>query len=145
VLGSGERERFVGLLLKGASLAVACARIGVSVWAALRTIAQDADLARRLREVNALLSQNVKAALYRGAMEGNVTAQTFWLRSSPPPEWSSMEAAADMPQTYDEVLDGLTDEQLVELARAMGIGLAPEGQAGVAAAVDAAEPGGVPE
>ena len=144
MLSNDQKEVFIGLLLKGRSVALACKEMEISVWTALRAIADDAELARRVREVNAILSRNVAAALYHVAIKGNVTAQTFWLRSSPPPEWAAQDVEKREPQTYDEVLDELTDEELVELARALGVDLASEGEADLAAEADEIEPRGVP-
>ena len=69
-----------------------------------------------------LLSQNVLMAFYRQAMEGNVSAQTNWLKAMPPPGWDGVPAIEHVPLfTFDETLDELTDDELLNLARAMEI------------------------
>jgi hypothetical protein len=73
------------------------------------------------------LSGNVMAVLYRTAMEGNVSAQQAWLKLFPPPTFS--EPAAEPPMTFDELLGDLSDDELVELARAVGVSLPHEVEA----------------
>ena len=138
-LSAEQCEELVGLLLKGASVRVACKEMGVPVWSALRAIESEAELAQRVREVNGLRSQDVAAALYQAAMKGSVTAQTFWLRSSPPAEW---QGDAE-PPIGDEMCDGLTDEELEQLERSLATDLPDQGQAGADAAGDEGEAGGV--
>ncbi|MBX3439647.1 MAG: hypothetical protein KF861_19315, partial [Planctomycetaceae bacterium] len=81
------QESYLHLLTRGASPAAACGQIGMSVLDVLATIEQDEAFRLRLEQVNVLLSQNVAAALYRSAMEGSVSAQTFFLKNQPPPNW----------------------------------------------------------
>jgi hypothetical protein len=74
----------------------------------------DPEFQARLTQSQAVLSQNVAAALYRSAMEGSVSAQTFYLKHLPPPEWPAVEATApDLP----EHLTHLTNAELLELFR----------------------------
>lgn len=106
-------------LLRGASPSAACAQAGVAseVFTAWLT---DPGFRRRLEESQHLLSRNVAAALYRSAMEGNVTAQSFYLKQLPPPEWPS---AASTNAAHDPFAH-LTDEELLERCRAHGIDVA---------------------
>ncbi|VAX41666.1 hypothetical protein MNBD_PLANCTO02-3034 [hydrothermal vent metagenome] len=78
-----------------------------------------------MEQVTDVLSQNVAAALYREAMEGNVSAQVFWLKTLPPPGWQRS-TEDPIPRTFDETLEQLTDEELFELARSMGVHQPPE-------------------
>lgn len=138
-LGAEQCEQLIALLLKGASVRAACKEMGVPVWAAQRAIESDVELAERIRQVNGLRSQDVAAALYQSAMKGSVTAQTFWLKSSPPAEWQGDAG----PPMLDEMCNGLTDEELEQLERSMETDLPDQGEAGADAAGDEDEAGGV--
>lgn len=125
-LSRDQRNYILQLLLRGASPAAACAQLTLPLIAYARTLREDPDFRARIREVTAALSQNVAAALYRAAMQGNVTAQTTWLRLRPPPEWQEMDTEPDSPANFDDVYGQLTDHELLQLARAMGIDVPPE-------------------
>lgn len=73
----------------GASPAAACQKVGVSITAVLVTMDQSTAFRKRMDRVPDLLSQNVAASLYQAAMKGSVTAQTFYLKNLPPPEWDN--------------------------------------------------------
>lgn len=98
--------------------------MGVSVEAFLQTVSGDAGFRAKVRELTNVLSGNVMAVLYRTAMEGNVAAQQAWLKLFPPPSFA--EPAATEPVTFDELLGDLSDAELVELARAVGVDLPHE-------------------
>ncbi len=89
----------------------------------LRTIDGDAKFREQVDRVTVLLSQNVAAALYRSAMEGSVSAQTFFLKNKPPPDWQG----DDNPELTSERLKGLSDEELFNLCRASGVDFPTEG------------------
>ncbi|MFV0442375.1 MAG: hypothetical protein ACK5Q5_02255 [Planctomycetaceae bacterium] len=109
-----RREALITLLLRGASPAAACLQLGLSIDQFQQWVC-DAEFRERLLHSQGVLSQNVAAALYRSAMEGSVSAQTFYLRHLPPPEWPRLQE--------DEVsvspdLAKLSDEELLERFRA---------------------------
>ena len=133
-LTSKLEQSFLELLSRGASPAAACRELGVSVSMIQQALVEDKEFRARWEEVNVTLSQNIQAALYRSAMEGNVSAQTYWLKSNPPPGWSpdSMEPL----ESIDEFFDELSDDELLDLARAMEINLPPEIEAKIAQAGD---------
>lgn len=56
---------------------------------------QSTAFRKRMDRVPDLLSQNVAASLYQAAMKGSVTAQTFYLKNLPPPEWETGEGEPD--------------------------------------------------
>lgn len=99
--------------------------MGVSVEAFLQTATDDPAFRSKVREITGVLSSNVMAVLYRTAMEGNVSAQQAWLKLFPPPSFAEP-ATETEPMTFDELLGDLTDAELVELARAVGVDLAHE-------------------
>jgi hypothetical protein len=118
-----QQELLLGLLLRGASPAGACQQLGLSVFSLDRSLEESKDFARGVGTVYDTLSRNVLAALYRAAMEGNVSAQTFWLKCSPPAGW---ERAQKPTGTEAGANDELSDRELVDLARKMGIDVPPE-------------------
>ena len=89
-----QQDEYLTLLTKGASPAAACQKLGVSITAVLVTLEQSTKFRTRAIGVSDVLSQNVAAQLYQTAMKGSVTAQTFYLRNQPPPEWPSEEEEA---------------------------------------------------
>ena len=127
-----QQQDFLDLIAKGASPAAACQRLGIPVITYAQTIETDDPFRQQLRHVQSLLSQNVAAALYRAAMEGNVTAMTSWLKASPPPGWADSQPCVPQHATFDETLNKLSDADLAQLARAMGVDLPPESETGVA-------------
>ncbi|MCH7688327.1 MAG: hypothetical protein IH899_16875 [Planctomycetes bacterium] len=133
-LTSELEQSFLELLSRGASPAAACRELGLSVSMIQQALVKDEEFRALWEEVNVTLSQNIQAALYRSAMEGNVSAQTYWLKSNPPPGWSpdSMEPL----ESIDEFFDELSDDELLDLARAMEINLPPEIEAKIAQAGD---------
>lgn len=113
-LTAAQQAAYLTRLAKGASPAAACAALGLSVSAVLTTMDAEAAFRRQLQQIDQLLSQNVAAALYRAAMEGNVSAQTFLLKNRPPPDWQTSADSVDLPQD----LSALTDDELDALLRA---------------------------
>lgn len=106
--GPTQRAAYLMLLSRGASPAAACGQLNLSLVRVAEFIEQHADFRQLLARVNELLSQNVAAALYRSAMEGSVSAQTFYLKNRPPPEWPEQ---ADDP--LSKPLNELTDDELI--------------------------------
>ncbi len=107
--------------------------MGVSLETFLQTIEDDSEFRRKVRDIAGVLSGNVMAVLYRGAMEGNVSAQQAWLKLFPPPSFADP-AVETEPMTFDELLGDLTDAELIELARAVGVDLPHEVEANLDAA-----------
>ena len=126
MLTTQQQQLALQLLLRGASPAGACQQLGISVFSFIRTCHEEDGFRRHVDQIYHVLSQNVLSALYRVAMEGNVSAQTFWLKNRPPPGWQSECSEPDGPQTFDDFFDQLSDHELLELARTMGVDLPPE-------------------
>jgi len=99
---------------RGASPAGICQQLGLSVLSYLQTRNDSEEFRDREAQTQLLLSQNIAAALYRQAMEGSTSAQTFWLKTLPPPGWQDTANSTDS-------LDQLTDEELLNLAATQGI------------------------
>jgi hypothetical protein len=126
-LTTAQQTAILELLYRGASPAGACGQVGASVETFLKTVTDDGQFRAKVRDIAGVLSGNVMAVLYRTAMEGNVSAQGTWLKLFPPPTFS--EPADDSPMTFDELLGDLSDDELVELARAVGVELPHEVEA----------------
>ncbi|MCA9053516.1 MAG: hypothetical protein KDA75_06750 [Planctomycetaceae bacterium] len=108
------RDALLALLHRGASPALACTQLGLSVDRFLAWL-EDASFRQRIAQSQGVLSQNVAAALYRSALEGSVAAQTFYLKHLPPPEWPQPERETP---AADDFLNRLTDEELLQRFRA---------------------------
>jgi len=115
--------------MRGASPFGACQQLGIPLESLKQIYAAEEAFRHRIDQVHEILSQNVAAALYRQAMEGNVSAQSFWLKVLPPPGWHQPTKPGPAPRTFDETLEQLTDDELFELARAMGVYLPREDHA----------------
>jgi hypothetical protein len=127
-LTTAQQSAILELLYRGASPAGACGQVGVSVETFLKTVEDDGEFRAKVRDIAGVLSGNVMAVLYRTAMEGNVSAQGTWLKLFPPPSFAEP-AQDDNPMTYDDLLGDLSDDELVELARAVGVSLPHEVEA----------------
>lgn len=110
-----QQDEYLTLLTRGASPAAACQKLGVSITAVLVTMEQSPKFRGRATAVSDVLSQNVAAQLYQTAMKGSVTAQTFYLRNQPPPEWPDEEES----ETDSKLRPSLkmTDEQLANFVQ----------------------------
>jgi hypothetical protein len=102
-----EQQKYLLLLSRGASPASACLQLKIALPVVSATLEHDLAFQKLFQRVNELLSQNVAAALYRSAMEGSVSAQTFYLKNRPPPEWPGL-LNVSAPEAED-----LTDDELV--------------------------------
>lgn len=122
LLSVAQQEMYLHVLTLGASPSGACGKVGITAMDVLQTIDGDARFREQVDRVTVLLSQNVAAALYRSAMEGSVSAQTFFLKNKPPPDWEGDEK----PELTSDRLKGLSDEDLFNLCRASGVDLPTE-------------------
>jgi hypothetical protein len=112
---SEEAQRLVlEFMQRGASPAGACQQIGATIETFWNTIQCSPPFEHALQLVFDSLSQNVAAALYQSAMKGTVAAQTLWLKQRPAPLLTPHE-------TPEDSLAGMTDEQLLDEARAAGL------------------------
>jgi len=111
-LNEAEQAEYLSLLGRGASPAVACRQLLVELDELAITLEEFPRFAARVRRVTELLSQNVAAALYRSALEGNVTAQSCYLRHVTPPEWLNAAHADDSLAKLQLELSSLADEEL---------------------------------
>ena len=112
-LTRSQQTEYLRLLTLGASPAAACQKVGVSITAVLVTMDQLPAFRKRMDRVPDLLSQNVAASLYQAAMKGSVTAQTFYLKNLPPPEWEIEDDEPATPESKD--FENLTLDQLRQL------------------------------
>ena len=112
-------HKYVALLEDGISPQAACQTLGVTRDEIRAALAGDPALQSRADGVHDVLSENVLSALYQTATKGNVTAMSVWLKAHPPPGWGDARDQAGGPATFDEILKGLTDNELRELERTL--------------------------
>lgn len=108
------QDEYLHLLSRGASPAAACLQLNLPVTVVPNHINTNANFRDRLDQIHDVLSQNVAAALYRSAMEGSVSAQTFFLKNCPPPEWPAVGSPGPTP---NDGLDDLSDEELQQMLK----------------------------
>jgi len=128
ILSADQQSSVLQLLLRGASPSGACQQIGLPGIAFARTLRADETFRIHVEEATVTQSYNVAAALYRAAMEGSVSAQVHWLKNCPPPGWQDDSRAAAQTFTFDHFFGELSDDELTQLARAMGVDLPPEAE-----------------
>jgi hypothetical protein len=119
-----ERDRYLEMLSRGASPLGICREMELSAGTVARTLTEGKGFREQCEQMGRFLDQNVETAVYLAAMKGNVSAQTLWLRHRPAPGWGAG-PAAEGPVAGDEadLWERLTDEELVERARAAGIAI----------------------
>jgi hypothetical protein len=116
LLEPGEQDALIEFLLRGASPAIACDKLGIALDRYLRTADDDAGFRRRLRQVREVLTLNVVSSVYSACLKGTAAAQTLWLRTFAPPDWSE---AADEPPSetdlsaeFDDALQDLSEDAI---------------------------------
>lgn len=125
LLSAEQRELFLNWLAKGASPTMVCQRLFLSMHDVAETLNHDEDFRQRWQEIDESLSQNVVSALYQSAMNGSVTAQTFWLKHHPPPGWCGHPSEQES-EKEQQSFEALSDEELLELAGTLGLDPPPE-------------------
>ena len=111
-----ELNQYVSHLIRGASPAGACMQLGISVRSLLRKLAEDADFRRRVDDVQWVLRENVKSALYREAMGGNVSAQRCFLQLVGAGDMTPFRQGFD-----DENWESMTPHDMAEKYRTAGV------------------------
>lgn len=138
-LAPNDRLALLALLQRGASPAGACAQLGLPLALYLRTYESDPEFRSASDAIPPILHRNVAAALYRAALEGNVSAQTAWLRMWRPAGWDAPAANAGPDPRGPALLDDLSDDELRQLARVLDVPLPAEPPS------EAPDPCGAPE
>jgi hypothetical protein len=75
-----QQRAFEKLLMLGASPAAACQKLGLTLDAVAITLDADHEFETCCRRIHDALGENVKAALYKAAMNGTTAAQALWFR-----------------------------------------------------------------
>lgn len=138
-LALADRTALLALLQRGASPAGACAQLGLPLSLYLRTYESDPEFRSASDAIPQILHRNVAAALYRAALEGNVSAQTAWLRMWRPLGWDPPAASERPDPRGAALLDDLSDDELRQLARVLDVPLPAEPPP------EAPDPRGTPE
>jgi hypothetical protein len=110
LLSEDEQHAVWLLLLKGASPALACQQLGLSIVAFVHTWKCDPRFFASIQQTIDTLSDNVVASLYRNAIEGNVTAQKLWLEQRPSALW----ATAISSQAESDEFAHLSNDELAQ-------------------------------
>jgi hypothetical protein len=116
-----QQKEFASVLAQGGSPAAACGKLKVPVENAVLSFETDARFRKRLELIYQSLTENVRAALYREAMKGSVTAQTHWLKDDaaqhsadrPCPEGDATNRVADL----ERIMKVLRDNGSIEAGR----------------------------
>lgn len=108
-----QKSKYLKLLLRGASPAAACQKMGINLLAVVEYLTIDDRFREKVDAIYDALSQNVAAKLYQEAMNGSVPAMSQWLKNRPPPEWPDRVAVSNP----TSCLDVMSDEELIRLAR----------------------------
>lgn len=128
-----ERDAYLEMLSRGASPLGICREMELSPGTVARTLVEGRGFREQCEQMGRLLDQNVETAVYLAAMKGNVSAQTLWLRHRPAPGWGPGPGPAVEGVAAGEGSDHwerLTDEELVERARAAGLAIPIEIEGG---------------
>lgn len=91
----------LALLLRGGSPQAVCQKLRLDPAAFCRTVEEDPTFCHRLRHVRELMTQNVVATVYAAAMKGTPAAQALWLRTFPPPPFSTPSLDSQEEKTDD--------------------------------------------
>lgn len=122
-----ERDEYLEMLSRGASPLGICREMELSPGSVARTLAEGKGFREQCDQMARFLDQNVETAVYLAAMKGNVSAQTLWLRHRPAPGWGGLAAEGGAGVGDDaDLWERLTDEELVERARAAGLAIPAE-------------------
>ena len=117
-MSDADVEQYVAHLIRGASPIGACIQLGISIRALLRRLAEDAGFRQRVDDVQWVLRENVKSALYRQAMEGNVPAQRCFLQLLGGGDMTSFRQGFD---DDDENWESMTPHDMADKYRTAGI------------------------
>jgi hypothetical protein len=124
-LRKSEQDAILELLFKGWGKIRACRELGLSYESLIRTVEERTEFGERVLEASKGKNEAIEMALYKAALEGNVTAQRFWLQHQTDPEQPLAEKQLDVLSEEDD-LSTLSDEELIERARTVGIDLPPK-------------------
>jgi len=88
-------------------------RIGITRVSLWRWRNKHPELAKACREGKDVADCKVESALYKNAIEGNVTAQIFWLKNRKPDKWNVPQPLPKIGITQETIEVGL--ESLAQL------------------------------
>jgi hypothetical protein len=95
-----QQKQFVRLVLQGAAPSGVCITLGVPLESVQLTCETDARFRGQITRLCEALTDNVRAAIYRTALKGNVSAQTLWLKD----EAQRAQSTVTQPRTPEEML-----------------------------------------
>lgn len=84
---AAKKEAYLEALRRGSLRGAAAKAVGVTRWTILHHARQDPEFAKAIEDAEMSLVQVVEDALYKAAVEGNVTAQQVILYNRAPDRW----------------------------------------------------------
>ncbi len=120
-LNKDEQKIILETMYRGGSPAWVCKDLDLNYSRYLETLNSDEVFRQRISDAKTALSENIAFLLFRTAMEGNVTAQTNYLKLFPPAKWNSNSSVRESDPESEEWIEKLTDKELFHLAKEMDI------------------------
>jgi hypothetical protein len=121
LLNWNEKKIILETMYRGGSPVWVCKDLGVNFSRYLKSFNEDTNFRELVENAKAALSENIAFQLFKTAMEGNVTAQTNFLKLFPPLSWSSGNQTGGSIPGSDEWIDKMSDKELFQLAKEMDI------------------------
>lgn len=106
---SEKRSMYVKLLRKGLRRCAAARKVGLSRWTLRQYINADPEFATEVAEAEMEAHELVEDALFQKAVNGNVTAQIFYLTNRCPERWQDRRRATTEIR-IEKPLNEITDE-----------------------------------
>ncbi len=120
-LNWNEKKIILETMYRGGSPAWVCKDLGVDFSRYLKSLDEDEIFCQSIENAKVALSENIAFQLFKTAMEGNVTAQTNFLKLFPPLSWSPGNQKGGSISGSDEWIDKMSDKELFQLAKEMDI------------------------
>ena len=92
--GSDKRDTYLAHLRGGARRMSAAEAVGVAYSTVWRAMQSDTEFQTAVNHAEMRANELVEDALFRAAIDGNVTAQQVWLYNRAPEDWRDMRGSA---------------------------------------------------
>lgn len=120
-LSESEKQLILESMFRGGSPAWSCRTLEIPYSRYLRTLEEEDSFHQDVQDAKAALSENITFQLFRSAMEGNVTAQTNFLKLFPPRKWSPPNSDQKSGTDGEDWIENMSDRELFHLAKEMDI------------------------
>ena len=85
------------------------ANIGIDARTLYRWKKKDSRISQSLKRGKEIADYAVENALYKSALDGNVTAQIFWLKNRKPNDWRDKQNTEVSAESRVTIVDDITD------------------------------------